>query len=145
MTPETDGAFNDGYEHQLATLEWDEDLESYVSDLEVAIEGEGVNGVGYLEREAAKVFSLGDPVPNPISSNSKISLNLLSSSDVTISIYSISGRKVYEKNLGMMNEGDHQIDIHPSSQNLSQGAYVFQINVLSSGRTHHDVKRFVVK
>ena len=41
MTPETDGAFADGYEHQLATLVWDEALESFVSDLEVAIEGEG--------------------------------------------------------------------------------------------------------
>jgi len=145
MTPEVDGAFNDGYEHQLATLVWDEDLQSFVSELEVAIEGEGVNGVGYLEREAAKVFSLGDPVPNPISSNSNISLNLLTSSDVDISIYAISGRKVYDKTLGMMNEGNHQIVLQPSSQKLSPGAYVFQINVLSSGRVHHDFRRFVVK
>ncbi len=145
MTPEIDGSFNDGYEHQLATLVWDEDLQSFVSDLEVAIEGEGVNGVGYLEREAAKVFSLGDPVPNPISSNSKISLDLLTSSDVEIAIYAISGRKVYDKTLGMMNEGNHQIVLQPNSQKLSPGAYVFQINVLSSGRVHHDFRRFVVK
>jgi hypothetical protein len=145
MTPEIDGAFNDGYEHQLATLVWDEDLQSFVSDLEVAIEGEGVNGVGYLEREAAKVFSLGDPVPNPISSNSNISLDLLTSSDVEIAIYAISGRKVYDKTLGMMNEGNHQIVLQPNSQKLSPGAYVFQINVLSGGRVHHDFRRFVVK
>ena len=145
MTPEVDGSFNDGYEHQLATLVWDEDLQSYVSDLEVAIEGEGVNGVGYLEREAAKVFLLGDPTPNPISVDSKISLNLLTSSDVEISIYAISGSKVYEKTLGMMNEGNHQISIQPGSEKLASGASVFQINVLSSGRMHHDFKRFVVK
>lgn len=145
MTPEVDGAFIDGYEHQLATLVWDEDLQSFVSDLEVAIEGEGVNGVGYLEREAAKVFSLGDPVPNPISSSSNISLDLLTSSDVEISIYAISGRKVYEKTLGMMNEGSHQITLYPGTQKLSPGAYVFQINVFSSGRVHHDFRRFVVK
>jgi len=155
MTPEEDGAFtfwdsNSGslvsdYEHQLATLVWDEDLQSYVSDLEVAIQGEGVSGVGYLEREAAKVFSLGDITPNPISSDSKISLNLLTSSDVEISIYSISGRKVYEKTLGRMNEGDHQIALMPGSDIMASGAYVFQINVLSSGRVHHDIKRFVVE
>jgi protocatechuate 3,4-dioxygenase beta subunit len=155
MTPEEDGVFTfwdadleslvSDYEHQLATLVWDEDLASFVSDLEVAIEGEGVNGVGYLEREAAKVFSLGDPVPNPISSNSNISLDLLTSSDVEISIYAISGRKVYEKTLGMMNEGNHQITLFPGSQKLSPGAYVFQINVLCSGRMHHDFRRFVVK
>jgi hypothetical protein len=145
MTPEVDFAFNDGYEHQLATLVWDIDLQSYVSDLEVAIEGEGVNGVGYLEREAAKVFLLGDPAPNPISADSMISLNLLTSSDVEISIYSIIGSKVYAKTLGMMNEGIHQISLHPGSGMLASGAYVFQINVLSSGRVHHDFRRFVVK
>ena len=145
MTPETDGAFADGFEHQLATLVWDEDLASFVSDLEVAIEGAGVNGVGYLEREAAKVFSLGEPTPNPISSNSNISLNLLTSSDVDVSIYAISGRKVYEKALGTMNEGNHQIALQTGSQKLAPGAYVFQINVVSSGRVHHDFRRFVVK
>jgi protocatechuate 3,4-dioxygenase beta subunit len=145
MTPEVDGAFNDGYEHQLATLVWDEELQSYVSDIEVAVAGTGVNGVGYLEREAAKVFSLGEPTPNPLSLNSKISLNLLTSSDVDVSIYAISGRKVYEKSLGMMNEGSHQIALQPESQKLAPGAYVFQINVLSSGRVHHDIKRFVVE
>jgi hypothetical protein len=140
-----DGAFNDGYEHQLATLVWDLDIQSYVSDIEVAVAGSGVNGVGYLEREAAKVFSLGEPIPNPLSLNSNISLNLLTSSDVDVSIYSISGRKVYEKSLGMMNEGSHQIALQPESQKLATGAYVFQINVLSSGRVHHDIKRFVVE
>ena len=144
MSPEVDGAFNDGYEHQLATLDWDEDLQSYVSEIEVAIEGEGVNGVGYLEREAAKIFSLGDPVPNPISADSKISLNLLTSSDVEISIYAISGSKVYEKTLGRMNEGSHQIALQPGSGKLASGAYVFQLNVLCNGRVHHDIKRFIV-
>lgn len=144
MTPEVDGAFIDGYEHQLATLIWDEFLQSYVSDIEVAVEGAGVNGVGYLEREAAKVFSLGDPTPNPLSLHSNVSLNLLASSDVDVSIYAISGRRVYEKALGTMQEGNHQIALQPGSQKLAPGAYVFQINVLSSGRVHHDVKRFVV-
>ena len=145
MTPEVDGAFNDGYEHQLATLVWDNDLQSYVSDLEVAVQGEGVNGVGYLEREAAKVFSLGDPTPNPISADSNVSLNLRTSSDVEVSIYAISGRKVYEKTLGRMNEGNHEIALQPGSDKLASGAYVFQINVLNSGRVHHDFKRFVVQ
>jgi hypothetical protein len=45
----------------------------------------------------------------------------------------------------MMNEGSHQIALQPGSQKLAPGAYVFQINVLSSGRVHHDIKRFVVK
>ena len=104
-----------------------------------------VNGVGYLEREAAKVFSLGEPTPNPLSLNSKISLHLLTSSEVEISIYAISGRKVYEKSLGMLNDGNHQIALHSGAQKLAPGAYVFQINVSSSGRVHHDIKRFVVE
>ena len=145
MTPEVDGAFNDGYEHQLATLVWDNDLQSYVSDLEVAVQGEGVNGVGYLEREAAKVFSLVDTTPNPISADSNVSLILLTSSDVEISIYAISGRKVYEKTLGRMNEGNHEIALQPGSDKLASGAYVFQINVLNNGRVHHDFKRFIVQ
>jgi hypothetical protein len=145
MTPEVDGAFNDGYEHQLATLVWDNDLQSYVSDLEVAVQGEGVNGVGYLEREAAKVFSLGDPTPNPISADSNVSLNLLTSSDVEVSIYAISGRKVYEKTLGRMNEENLKIALQPGSDKLASGAYVFQINVLNNGRVHHDFKRFIVQ
>jgi hypothetical protein len=62
-----------------------------------------------------------------------------------MSIYSISGRKVYEKTFGRMNEGNHEIALQPGSEKLASGAYVFQINVLSSGRVHHDFKRFVVK
>ena len=48
MTPEVDGAFIPLHEHQLATLEIDPATGSYTSFLEVAIDGAGVDGVGYL-------------------------------------------------------------------------------------------------
>ena len=144
MAPESDGAFADGYEHQLATLVYDEEIQSYVSDLEVAVEGTGVDSIGYLEQQASKLFTLGTISPNPATRSSIVSLNLLAPSEVTILVFSISGAQVYERRLGVKSEGVHNISIDIVSMKLSSGSYVCQFNLTNSGRTHHDFRRFVI-
>ncbi|PCJ82251.1 MAG: hypothetical protein COA49_01770 [Bacteroidetes bacterium] len=144
MVPESDFAFTDGYENQLATCEWSEEAQAYVSVLEVVVEGAGVSGVGYLENEASKVFSLGQITPNPVSSSSTLSLNLLVPSDVQLSIHSISGAKINKRSLGSLSEGDHLLNLDFDNLNLSSGSYVLQLDITSNGRTHHDLRRFVI-
>jgi hypothetical protein len=144
MTPEQDFVFTDGYENQLATCEWSEEAQAYVSTLEVVIEGAGVNGVGYLENEAAKVFSLGQITPNPASSIANVNLNLLVPSEVKLSIHSISGAKIDDRNLGSLSSGDHSLNLNLEKLNLRSGSYVLQLDITSNGRTHHDLRRFVI-
>jgi len=144
MTPEMDFAFTDGYENQLATCDWDEDAQIYVSVLEVAVQGSGVDSVGYLESQAALVFSLHQNSPNPAHNFMEIPLQLFKAAEVQLSIWAISGKKIYTKDLGTLAEGSHNLPLNLSSLGISPGSYIYQLDVKAGGRKHHDVKRFLV-
>jgi hypothetical protein len=145
LTPETDGAFADGYENQLATLEWDKAAGTYTSFLEVTVNGAGVDGVGYLEGQAAQVFTVGQNSPNPATSNSTIPLQLHRDAEVELGVWSISGQKVYSEDFGTLPSGNHNLSLQIEKYGMSAGAYVYQLNVKHGGRIHNDLKRFIVQ
>ena len=144
MTPEMDGSFMDGYEHQLATLEWNASDQAYHSFIEVAVEGSGINHVGYLESQAAQVFTLSDNSPNPATDRTTFKIDLELAAEVEIEVWSISGKRLFSEHLGGQSAGQILYTIDFNARQLVSGSYIFQINVKQGGRTHNDIKRFLV-
>ena len=144
MTPEDDGAFIDGYEHQLATLEWNENQGAYTSFIEVAVNGAGVDGVGYLESQASQVFALGNNNPNPSSVETTFPITLHKDAEIEVEVWAISGKKIFSENLGTRNAGENNYKLNFSDKSISPGSYIFQVNINEGGRRHNDLRRFLV-
>tara|TARA_Y100000589_G_C27132039_1_gene620993 strand:- start:269 stop:1261 length:993 start_codon:yes stop_codon:yes gene_type:complete len=144
MTPEVDGAFIDGYEHQLATLEWDENQGVYTSFLEVTVNGFGVDGIGYLESQASQVFTLGNNNPNPSSVETIFPIILHKDAEIEVEVWAISGKKIFSENLGTRNAGENNYKLNFSDKSISPGSYIFQLNINECGRIHNDLRRFLV-
>lgn len=144
MTPEMDGSFMDGYEHQLATLEWNASDQAYHSFIEVAVEGSGINHVGYLESQAAQVITLSDNSPNPATDQTTFKIDLKIAAEIEIEVWSISGKRLFSEHLGGQSAGQILYTIDCNARQLVPGSYIFQINVKQGGRTHNDLKRFLV-
>ena len=144
MTPEVDGAFIDGYEHQLATLEWDKNQGAYTSFIEVAVNGSGVDGVGYLESQASQVFTLGNNNPNPSTVETIFPIKLHKDAEIEVEVWAISGKKIFSENLGTRNAGENNYKLNFSDKSISPGSYIFQVNINEGGRRHNDLRRFLV-
>ncbi len=144
MTPEVDMSFSDGYEHQLATLEWDENEGSYVSFLELTVDGTGVDGIGYLESQAAQVFSLDNNSPNPVLDITNFPIMLYEDAEIAIEVWSITGNKVFSENLGTKVSGHHNYMLNVSEKGLASGSYIFQVNITHRDKIHNDLRRFLV-
>ncbi len=65
------------------------------------------------------------PYPNPTSASTSLSFELANASDVTIQVYSLSGRLVKSINKKNMNQGSQVIDIEGA--NLATGTYVVKM------------------
>lgn len=124
-----DNIFSDGYQYQLATLSANLETGGYDAYLEVAVQGDGVTGLGHYEREAAKQFRLGQNYPNPYVEETAIPFSLIYPADVSIGLWDLSGKQVYtatRKNLG---SGDHQLSLNMNTLGLSVANYAYQIEV----------------
>lgn len=124
-----DNIFSDGYEYQLATLTANEETGGYDSYLEVAVQGEGTVGLGHLERQAAKQFSLAQNFPNPYTANTTIPFTLKQAADVTVELYDLSGKRVYALAKENLATGDHQIPLELEALGLPVASYVYQMTV----------------
>jgi hypothetical protein len=141
LSPEQDGGFVDGYDLQLATLEWDAAAGEYVSFYEATVEGEGVNGVGYLERQTAQVMNLGQNFPNPVADRTEIPLTLHAAAAVSWSLWSVQGRCVHRVEVGQLPAGDHRFAVDFAGLGLAPASYVYQVEVLAAGQRYTSVRR----
>jgi protocatechuate 3,4-dioxygenase beta subunit len=131
MTIAQDNVFSDGVTYQLATLTGDA-TSGYEAYLEVTVQGTGNSGgtgIGHIEKENAKQFSLGQNFPNPHNGATTIPFTLVNASTVKFEIYDLMGRRVQELNQGKLGAGDYSVKIDLSDMGLSQGNYVYQIQV----------------
>ena len=144
MTPEVDMAFNDGYENQLASLEWDENEGAYVSFLEVTVDGTGVDGVGYLESQATQVFSLSNNSPNPVTQSTTFPITLHKDAEIEIEVWSIAGKRIFSEKLGARAAGNQDYTLNINERGLATGSYIFQVKITHAGRVHNDLRRFLV-
>ena len=129
LTPEQDGAFNDGYDLQLASLEWDAANGEYVSEYEATVEGEGTVGVGYEERRTAEVLALGANYPNPFTASTTMPLELMQPAAVALTVFDLSGKRIWEEQMGRLPAGTHAIDL---GANLPQGPHSFAVQVVAT-------------
>ncbi|MCF7809213.1 MAG: T9SS type A sorting domain-containing protein, partial [Candidatus Marinimicrobia bacterium] len=68
--------------------------------------------------------------PNPFNPSTKIRFELVSASDVVMSVYDVNGRLVSETNMGQMSQGVHEVSWNSqsiSSADVATGLYIYQI------------------
>ena len=134
LTPEQDGAFNDGYDLQLASLEWDAANGEYVSEYEATVEGQGTVGIGYEERRTAEVMALGTNYPNPFSASTALPLDLMQPAAVHVTVFDLNGKRVWERDFGQLPAGAHTFDLGSDLPNSPQSYAVQVVATTSSGR-----------
>lgn len=144
MTLASDNIFSDGYTYQLATLTAASSGDGYETYLEVGVQGNGVTGVGHLEKETAKHLKMGQNFPNPYQDSTTIPFQLTSLSDVRLELFDQQGRRVASIKREGLEAGDHSIEFRPSNWGLSAASYVYQMEVINAFGTYRDVKRMTV-
>ena len=141
LTPEQDGAFNDGYDLQLASLEWDAANGEYVSEYEATVEGQGTVGIGYEERRTAEVMALGANYPNPCPGWTTMPYTLHQPGNVCWAVYDLQGRRVAENRLGPLPAGDHALRVELVKRGLKDASYVFQLTCDTEEGAFHATRR----
>ena len=145
LAPEQDGAFVDGFEWQLASLEWDEAAGEYVSFYECTVQGEGTSGVGLQERLNAEVMTLGDCHPNPATDRADLPLTLRCPAEVAWSIWNLQGQKVQAQSLGQYGPGDHRLTLERKDAAWPAGPCMVLVELNIEGRRFTDVRRLMVQ
>lgn len=140
LAPSQDNIFSDGYQYQLATLAIDEQTGEYTSFLEVTVRGSGTTGVGHMEKEAARHFTLGQNYPNPATTRTMIPVNLSTPSDVALTLFDLQGRQVHTNVARGLQPGAHEFDVDLAALGAQQQNYVYQIQVVNHAGTFTDVK-----
>lgn len=132
MSLASDNIFSDGYAYQMATLTPNTTTGGFDSYLEVTIQGSGTVGIGHLEKENAKNFSLGQNFPNPYNNETSIPVTLQLPSDVTLDLFDLQGRKVKTIERIGLSSGEHKVDLNMQTLGLSTGNYAYQLTVKNS-------------
>lgn len=139
MTLAADNVFSDGYAYQMATLTPD-GSGGYESYLEVTVQGNGTTGIGHIEKENAKNFTLGQNYPNPYTDKTTIPIHLVQAADLTIDLYDLQGRKLTSIAKNNLSSGDHEISLNMQSLGLSTGNYVYQMTLSNKNGIFTDCK-----
>ena len=135
VLPSEDGVFADGYAYQIVNLVPNSGTNGYDSYLEVTVQGSGTTGIGYIEKENAKQFSLGQNFPNPYVEATVIPFLLRHPSDVRLELWDIRGQRLTVIERSGLSAGDHSITVNPGSLGLSTGNLVYQLEVRNSNGT----------
>lgn len=140
-----DNIFSDGYEYQVATLTPNADTGAYDSYLEVTVQGEGVVGLGHLEKETAKQFNLGQNYPNPYVAATTIPYELKHQSSIIFSLFDLSGKKIYSFTEQNKHAGSYQLELNMEKLGIPSGSYVYQMEVRNANGTYHLCKMMTAK
>ena len=136
----SDGVFSNGYTYQLASLTPNV-TGGYDSYLEVTIQGSGVStGMGNIEKETAKQFSLGQNFPNPFENKTTIPFKLVHPSDVTFDLYDLQGRKVKSIEMKGLASGEHLVDLDLAELELTKSGYAYQFEIRNTNGIFRDCK-----
>jgi len=141
LSPGQDGVFADGFDLQMATLEWDADANEYISAYEATVEGAGTSGVGYHEMRSAQVMHLGQNYPNPCLALTTFPLELKQPAKVTLSLWDLNGRCVYRHEFGNWSTGAHALPLDLAAMNLRSGTYACQVEAESAKYRALDVRQ----
>jgi len=82
--------------------------------------------------------------PNPFKQSTQIKFTLAQRATVTLSVYNVTGQKVYELTEADLVSGTHEFDVDASS--LSSGMYVYTINATGiNGQNFVDSRKMIKK
>ena len=140
MTFSNDNIFSDGYSYQICSISENTTTGSYDGYIEVSVQGEGTVGVGHIEKQNTKQFSLGQNFPNPFVDQTVIPITLKQDSEVKIMLFDLQGRMVNNINLGSLSSGTQDVVINPSNMGLSAQSYIYQVEVTNSNGTYKEYK-----
>lgn len=144
LSPGQDGLFADGFDLQLADLAWDEASGEYVSFFEAAVEGDGTSGIGHQEWSNAKVFTLGQNRPNPVIDHTVLPLILHEPARVRFSLWSNTGKRMHDEDMGTLPVGEHDVDIAFRHIGVSPGSYLYLVEVMTDRGRFTDVRRMTL-
>lgn len=99
-----------------------------------------VLGLGELSKPQ---YRLEQNYPNPFTDATIIPLNLEYNSEVTISIYDLTGRKVLTPVSGSKNAGMHNFAINRDG--LASGYYIYKVNIKNQNGSFEESKKMIVK
>jgi len=118
----------------------------YVYHLEAVYDdGSGVVSIANLNLNLPASFSLAQNYPNPFSSATTISFDLPTASQVELSIFDLSGRKVVTLVDGQIEAGTHKVEwsgVNSDGDNLTSGLYICR---LSAGNFNSAMKMILTK
>ncbi len=102
----------------------------------------GITFIRGLNSEIANTFKLHQNYPNPFNPNTKIRFTITKNSEVTISVYNILGKEVFNyKSDVNLNTGIYEYEFIPD--NLSSGVYIYKLTAKSDGNVFSDSKKMI--
>lgn len=102
----------------------------------------GVTFIREINTEIPNTFKLNQNFPNPFNPNTKIRFTIIKNSEVTISVYNILGKEVFNyKSDGNLNAGIYEYEFIPD--NLSSGVYIYKLTAKSDGNVFSDSKKMI--
>lgn len=140
LTFTSDNIFSDGYTVQLASLTFNNTTGEYESYMEIAVQGEGTLGIGHIEKENAKYFSLGQNYPNPYQNTTSIPFTLRQSGRVIIELFDLNGKKLFLLHDNHLSQGDHTVSFTMDNLGLPVAPYLYQITFTTIHGTFTDIK-----
>lgn len=84
-----------------------------------------ITGVGVDEPEASNIATVSQNYPNPFNGTSVISVNLKTTSDLSLVVTNLIGQKVMHLDEGVVGAGNHQLTINARS--LKPGVYFYTV------------------
>ncbi|MGE5457745.1 MAG: T9SS type A sorting domain-containing protein, partial [Methanococcaceae archaeon] len=93
---------------------------------------------------APKSFSLEQNYPNPFNPSTTIKYNLPVESHIVIKVYNSLGQNVRELNLGIKQQGFHEL--HFNSTGLASGVYLYAIKAISvdGKKDFYSIKKMIL-
>ena len=140
LTLGQDGVFADGYEYQVTTLTPNEETGGYDAYLEVTVQGSGTTGMGYLERQGATLFSLGQNFPNPCAGHTSIPLLLHAAAKVELDLWSLQGKKLATILESPLDPGQHTLAVDFDQWGLAAQSLVYRCVVHHASGIFYDCK-----
>lgn len=129
MSLSNDNIFSDGYSYQMATLTPNSTTGGYDAYLEVTINGSGTVGLGHIEKESEKQFTLQQNYPNPYESETTIPFILKQAGEVTLELWDFNGKRIYRSGSKSFVSGTHHTSLQLSALGIKPGNYVYQLIV----------------
>lgn len=94
------------------------------------------------DNNAPSITSMLSLSPNPVRGMAKLSLSLNSSSNTSIELFNLKGRKLQTIFTGMLGEGTHELNWNAAKDNLPSGVYLIKA---SHGQTNTFSKVLVLR